>query len=198
MTNVVSMWCRHQGDNVIGADEHLPWCIESDTRHFWDVVKDEIIVCGRKTYESLPPPLMSTVKKIFVFSTQADFKVCDKEHHVVISSQKQLEDNLSEEDDIYVAGGAEIYQLFMEGKEKFKPHIVVDCIYEGAIQIGNAKLTEISASVAILEKKYRKITPDYCLDNVASSIWVRKGEFVEQDILKKIVHILEPNATLRW
>lgn len=197
MTNVVAMWCRHQGDNIIGTDNHLPWSIESDTKHFWDVVKDEIIVCGRKTYESLPP-LMTSVKKIFVFSTQADFEVCDKEHHVVISSQKQLEDNLSEEEDIYVAGGSEIYQLFMEGKEKFKPHIVVDCVYEGKIENTGKVQKDISAAVALLEKKYRKITPDYCLDNVASSIWVRKGEFVEQDILKKVVHILEPNATLRW
>ena len=197
MTNVVFMWCRHQGDNVIGADEHLPWCIESDTKHFWDVVKDEIIVCGRKTYEGFPEPI-PPLKKIFVFSSNKDFKVRDTAKHFVISSQKQLEDNLSEEEDVYVAGGAEIYKLFMEGKEKFKPHIVVDCVYEGDIQAGNAKLAEISDSVAVLEKKYRKITPDYCLDNVASSIWVRKGEFVEQDILKKVVHILEPNATLRW
>jgi len=196
MTNVVFMWCRHKGDNVIGVDGHLPWCIKSDSEHFWNVVQNENVVCGRKTYEIFPEELPA-LKKVFVFSLQADYTTRNTADHIVVSSQKQLEDYLSEEDDIYVAGGAEIYKLFMEGKEKFKPHIVVDCVYEGDMKTEGTVVAEISDCISVLEKKYRKITPDYCADNVASAIWVRKGEFVEQKILKKVLAILEKDAIIR-
>jgi len=195
MTNAVAIWCRHKGDNIIGVDNRLPWRIDSDNKHFWDIVCGENIVCGRKTYEGFPPEL-PVLKKVFVFSLQADYTTRNTADHIVVSSQKQLEDYIGEDDDIYIAGGAKIYQLFMTGKEKFKPHIVVDCVYTGDMKADGA-VAEISESVAVLEKKYRKITPDYCLDNVASSIWIRKGEFVEQRILKKILSVLEKNAVVR-
>lgn len=194
MTMVVMMWCRHISDNIIGVDGKLPWNIESDNKHFWDVVRNENVVCGRKTYESFPSEL-PMLKKVFVFSLQQDYVTRNNVDHIVVTTQKQLEDYVGEDEDIYIAGGAEIYKLFMQGKEKFKPHIVVDCVYMGDMS-AQGDIAEVSESVAVLEKKYRKITADYCLDNVKSSIWIRKGEFVEQRLLKKILSILEENAVV--
>ena len=82
MTNVVFMWCRHKGDNIIGVDGHLPWCIKSDSEHFWRVVQNENVVCGRKTYESFPNELPA-LKKVFVFSLQNTFH--EKESRVYYS-----------------------------------------------------------------------------------------------------------------
>ena len=196
MTNAVMIWCRHKGDNVIGVNNQLPWHIESDAQHFWNIVAEQNLVCGRKTYESFPenlPPL----KRIFIFSGNADYEVRDKKRDIVVSSQKELENLLEENEDFYIAGGAEIYRLFMAGKEKFKPHIVVDCVYEGEIT-GNKDgvIAEISSCISVLNTKYRKITPDYVADKVFSSIWIRKGEFVEQKILKHIFCVLESDTTV--
>ena len=190
---VVAMWCRHKGDNIIGIDGHLPWCIPSDSKRFYDVISERTVVCGRATYESLPN-LTLDGSRIFVMSSNSEYEVSNPKWHKVITKQKELDDL---EEDVYVAGGAEIYKLFLTGKEKLKPHIIVDCVFEGELSSADGKIVDISDSVALMEKKYRKITPDYCLDNVAASIWIKKGDFVEQSELKRIVKILEENAVLR-
>jgi len=191
MTMAVAMWCRHKDDNIIGINNQLPWCIESDSKHFWDIVTNQNVVCGRKTYQSMPVQKRDLPQRIFVFSTDNQFEVSDTKKHLVLSSQKKLEDNLLEEEDIYIAGGAQIYELFMQGKEKFKPHIIVDCVYEGELLNIDESAVNITSVINEMQKKYRKITPDYCQDNVASAIWIRKGEFVEQSLLKRLVQILE-------
>lgn len=196
MTMVVAIWCRHTGDNVIGIDNALPWHIESDAQHFVDAVNGQNVVCGRKTYEGLPKEVIENCR-IFVFSRQAEYDGLKSKSHQIISSQNELIDNIEETEDIYIAGGAEIYQLFMEGKEKLKPHIIVDCVYEGTLTKARGQVVDITPTVEIMAKKYRKMTPDYCQDQVASAIWIKKGEFVEQSVLKRLLSILEKDAVIR-
>ena len=37
-----------------------------------------------------------------------------------------------------------------------------------------------------MKQKYKQISPDYDEDNVTTTIWVKKGEFVPQEVLKHI------------
>lgn len=191
---VTAIWCRHDGDNIIGIGSEVPWQVKSDKQRFWDVVDGKALVCGRKTYEGMSARLTAG-RKMFVMTRRAEYQVSDSQNHVSISSQKPLAEL---EEDIYIAGGAEIYTLFMTGKEALKPHIVVDCVYHG--QMGNCEgaRIDITDSVLLLEKQYRRISPCYCLDNVSSSVWIRKGEFVNQSVLKKIISVLEQNAAVCW
>lgn len=191
---IVAMWCRHQGDNLIGIGNAIPWCVESDAKHFLDVVQGQAVVCGRKTYESLPNRTIEGCE-IYVMTSDANYEVEDAAHHHIINGQKVLADV---ETDLYVAGGAEIYRLFMEGKEKLKPHIVVDCVYDGQLRKIDGKRIDITDSIEIMEKKYRRVSPYYKADGVSSAIWVRKGEFVEQGVLKRIAMILEKGAETEW
>ena len=50
--------------------------------------------------------------------------------------------------------------------------------------------------IEILHKKYFKISIDYEQDNIITSIWVKKGGFVEQSVLKRIVYAIENNGEL--
>ena len=191
---VVAMWCRHLGDDVIGIGKHIPWNVPSDAKHFLDVVAGQTIVCGRVTYESFPNRTIEGCR-IFVLTSDENYEVSDEAHHCVITSQKAMADV---EEDIYVAGGAAVYALFMTGKEKLKPRIVVDCVYHGEMQNLEGERAVITDSVAVLQKNYRRVSPFYVRDEVESAIWVRKGEFVEQSVLKRLVGILEQNAEIRW
>lgn len=191
---VVAMWCRHKGDNLIGIGNSIPWHIQSDAEHFLEVVKGQTVVCGRRTYESLPNRTIDDCR-IYVMTFDAAYEVADETHHQVISGQKALADL---EEDIYVAGGAEIYRLFMDGKEKLKPQVVVDCVYDGEVQELAGERIDITESVEIMEKKYRRVSPYYQQDGVSSAIWIRKGEFVEQSVLKRIITILEKDAAVVW
>lgn len=191
---VVAMWCRHCDDDIIGIGKNIPWNVPSDAQHFLDVVKEQTIVCGRLTYESFPNRTIEGCQ-IYVLSTDEAYELSDPAHHTLISSQKELADF---EGDLYIVGGASVYSLFMTGKEKLKPQIVVDCIYYGDLQNSEGEPISISDSVAVLQKNYRRISPFYCQDNVKSAIWIKKGDFVEQSVLKRIVAILEQNAELQW
>ena len=119
------------------------------------------------------------------------YEVINPKYHKLISSQKELKD---EEDDIYVVGGSFIYELFFRGKEALKPHIVIDCVYEGDIIDGEGDVVDVSNLANDLNLFYRRITPFYKKGNVKSAIWIKKGEFVEQSILKEVVSILEKDA----
>jgi dihydrofolate reductase len=184
---VVAIWCRHINDNIIGIEAEIPWCIPSDTKRFLDVVEGQTVVLGRKTYESLPNRTIEG-SELYVLTSQTEYETSDAAHHHVITKQKDLGDL---ESDLYVAGGAEVYYLFLTGKECYKPQIVVDCVYDGKMQEPAGEKRDISDSVAVLEKSYRPISRGYSKDNVTATIWVRKGEFVEQSVLKRLLLILE-------
>lgn len=191
---VVAMWCRHQGDDVIGVGKIIPWNVPSDAGHFADVVTGQTVVCGRVTYESFPNRTIEGCR-IFVMTANPDYEVSDLKMHKVIGAQRELADF---EEDIYIAGGASVYSLFMTGKEKLKPQIIVDCIYAGELAEAAGQRISISDSVALMQKNYRRISPFYCQDGVRSALWIRKGEFVEQSVLKRISAILEKNALVQW
>ncbi len=71
------------------------------------------------------------------------------------------------------------------------PDIVVDCVYNGEITADTENLINIDASVAVLEKKYFALPQKFELDNVVTTVWLKKGDFVEQSVVKKILNYLE-------
>lgn len=46
---------------------------------------------------------------------------------------------------------------------------------------------DITPSIESLNKNYRQLIPDFDLDNISTRVFVRKGEFVEQEVLKHII-----------
>ena len=80
----------------------------------------------------------------------------------------------------------------LPGSAKLMPDIVVDCMYRGEVNsaLEGAKI-DISPCVEVLHKSYRQISVDYELDNILTTVWVRKGEFVEQSVLKRIIEAIE-------
>ena len=72
------------------------------------------------------------------------------------------------------------------------PDIVVDCMYRGEIDPGlEGARIDITPCIEVLHKFYRQISADYELDNILTTVWVRKGEFVEQSVLKRIIEAIE-------
>ena len=101
-------------NNVIGKDNDLIWHLSEDLKHFKKLTSGHPVIMGRKTYESLP------------------FKPLPKRKNIILSSQKKLifegattvnsiEDALKEcenEDEIFICGGAEIYESFLPYADK--------------------------------------------------------------------------------
>lgn len=96
------------------------------------------------------------------------------------------------EEDLYIVGGATIYKLFMTGGAKLMPEIVVDCVYDGELKAGlEGEPVTITSCVEVLNKNYRQISADYELDGITTRVLVRRGEFVDQSVLKHIVGAIE-------
>ncbi len=184
----VAIWCRHAGDDLIGIGSNIPWKIPSDTQFFLDVVKDQDVVMGRKTYESLPGKTLPD-SSVWLLTGNRQYEVTDKKQHQVVTDIRYFKDF---DGDLYIAGGAAVYEAFFTGAPKLMPDIIVDCVYNGEIfsDLKGEKIT-ITPCVNVMKKKYFKITDDYEQDGVKAALWVKRGDFVDQAVLKSLKMLLE-------
>lgn len=183
----VAIWCRHQDDNIIGIGADIPWNVPSDSRRFRNLTKEKTLVVGKKTYESFPNRTLPN-RKFLVVTRQADYEVSDVKNHKVVSDIKILKDY---PEDLYISGGAAIYDTFFENSS-LRPEIVVDCVYHGELREGlDGEQVSVDKSVAVLEQKYKPLPVSFELDNVTTTVWLLKGAFVEQSVVKKILQYLE-------
>lgn len=183
---IVAIWCRHKDDNIIGVPSGLPWRVPSDTRRFRNLTDGKIKVMGRKTYEIMPQKVLAG-QPVIVLCNDAEFEVFDEENHIVFDDADKLKDYPQ---DLYVSGGATVYTKFLTTPQ-IMPNIVVDCVYGGEISVETKGFVEISKCVDILKEKYLALPYCFELDNVTTTIWLKKGDFIEQSIIKNILQYLE-------
>lgn len=187
----VAVWCRHAGDNVIGIGPNIPWKILSDFKRFRRITEAQNLVAGEKTYESFPNRTLPN-RKIYVLTFNSKYEVSDPQNHFVVNNIKDFKEF---EQDLYIAGGASIYKAFMNGGAKLMPDIIVDSMYKGELnsQLSGDKI-DITPCVEIMNTKYRKMSSDYELDGVITSVWVKKGDFVEQSVIRRIINAIEDDG----
>ncbi len=181
----VAVWCRHEGDNIIGIGKEIPWRVPSDFKRFSRIVAGENIVVGRTTYETLPPKYDN--ESIFILTHDADYETRNSEKHKIVEKAKFFKDF---EEDIYISGGAGIYNLFMMAGNSLLPDIVVDCVYHGKMLPLEGEKADISESVKVLEDKFRQIGSVYEEDDVTVALYVKKDEFIEQRVLNKLINAI--------
>lgn len=92
-------------NGVIGAKGLLPWNLPEDLQRFKSLTMNHTLIMGRKTYKSLPKPLLG--RRIIVLSTTLKF-ICGAE--VAASFQEALA-LCSGCEKVFVAGGEEVYKL---------------------------------------------------------------------------------------
>jgi len=185
---IAAIWCRHEGDNVIGIGPQIPWHISSDFKRFKRITEGSSVVCGQTTYESFPNRTLPN-RQIYVLTFDENYEVSDKENHFVVTDVNTLKDF---EGVLYVVGGASIYKLFMTGAPKLMPDIVVDCMYMGELnpELKGPKI-DITPCIEAIDAKYRQMSQDYVEDNILTRVYVKKGDFVDQSVMKHIIEAIE-------
>ena len=180
----VAVWCRHVGDNVIGIGSQIPWSVPSDVRKFVRIITGQDVVMGRKTYQSLPERDLPA-DKIFIVSSNQSLELFDKARHFCINDLRAFKDC---EEDLYIAGGAKIYEQFICSGDKLMPEVVVDCVYSGAPNPHlEGDVVSITPCIEALNKSYRKIWGGFEKDGVVTDIYIKKGAFVDQVLLRSLV-----------
>ncbi|MBS4176639.1 dihydrofolate reductase [Lederbergia citrea] len=103
------LWAEDE-NGLIGKNNDLPWRLPADLKYFKDTTMGHPIVMGRKTYESIGRPLPGRTN--IILTRSADYKA---EGCLVFQSKDQLVEWIdSQESEVFITGGAEIFRLFLE------------------------------------------------------------------------------------
>ncbi len=87
---------------VIGKNNKMPWHVPEDLKHFRNITLGNVLVMGRKTYESLPGQLDQRDLKIVSRSLEGE--------HVIQDFEAFLKQYAESDEEIFIAGGSEIYR----------------------------------------------------------------------------------------
>lgn len=108
---VVSLIAALTKNRVIGKDNDLPWRLPDDLKYFAQTTKGHHVVMGRKNYESIPKKFRPLPNRTNMVLTRQKSWAADKCIVVnTIESAIEIARNHNEEE-LFVIGGAEIYQL---------------------------------------------------------------------------------------
>ena len=108
----IKLICAVSKNNVIGNNNKLPWNISEDLKRFRELTSENIIVMGRKTYDSIGRPLPK--RENLVLSKNKKLKI---ENAKVFNTPQEILDfyhKREEEKDLFIIGGNYIYELFIE------------------------------------------------------------------------------------
>jgi dihydrofolate reductase len=101
--------------NVIGNNGDLMWHLSKDLQHFRKLTQNQIIVMGRKTYDSLPNgPLKNRINVIITRDPSKYKREMLDVYFVTLEESSFLIDNLQKKynKSVFIIGGSEIYDHF--------------------------------------------------------------------------------------
>lgn len=101
-------------NSVIGKNGNLPWHYPQDLEYFKRITYGKTVVMGRKTAESLGTPLpgrqnIVLTKGIVLYDLGDGFQVINDLDIINVISERQ---------DVFIIGGAEIFKLFLPNANK--------------------------------------------------------------------------------
>jgi dihydrofolate reductase len=161
---IVSLVAAAAENGVIGKNGALPWRMPADMKFFKNLTMGHTVIMGRKTYESMGKPLVG--RKNVIITRNKDFKA---EGCIVINSFEEVFKMFSKEKEIFVIGGAEIYDMALPKTDKIyltRIHASFD---------GDAYFHELS------DNEWLKIK---CIDNPADEKNPYSYTFIE--LIKKL------------
>jgi dihydrofolate reductase len=102
-------------NNALGKDNQLLWHLPDDFKHFKELTSGHYIILGRKTFESFPKPLPNRTHVII--TRNKDYKA---EGCIIVNSIEQAIEATPANEDVFIIGGAEIYQQSMNSSTKIE------------------------------------------------------------------------------
>lgn len=107
------MWAQ-AANGVIGRDNALPWHLPEDMAHFRELTRAATVVMGRLTWQSLPPRVRPLPGRFnIVLSRDAGWAAEGATTAADFADALQVAASSTLESDIWVIGGASVYQAAM-------------------------------------------------------------------------------------
>lgn len=106
---IISMIAAMGMNHVIGKNNKIPWKLPAEQQYFKEVTMDHVVISGRKNLESMGRPLQGRRTVILTRNKGFYFEGCE-----VIHSLDEFFKKFNESDEeIFIIGGEEIYNLFL-------------------------------------------------------------------------------------
>lgn len=103
--------------NVIGKNNSIPWYIPEDLKNFKEVTNNNIVVMGRKTYESLPQKPLPNRINVVITSQPENY---ENNENIIFTNIESSLDKIVEinrkngnKKQVFIIGGTSIYQHFL-------------------------------------------------------------------------------------
>ena len=95
---------------VIGADGGIPWHFPEDLKNFDDTVKNHVIICGRKTFQSMPKKYHN--RNTVVLTRSEWLMNCTKASNMfqAVAKARNLLEAQNKPSEIFIVGGASVYE----------------------------------------------------------------------------------------
>jgi dihydrofolate reductase len=93
-------------NRVIGSGNALPWRLPRDMKRFKHLTMGHTVVMGRTTYETLDGPLPGRRNVVLSRDPSRSYEGAD-----VVTTLDEALSLAGDDDEVFVAGGAEIYRL---------------------------------------------------------------------------------------
>jgi dihydrofolate reductase len=102
-------------NNALGKNNQLIWHLPDDFKRFKQITSGHYIIMGRKTFESFPKPLPNRTH--IIITRQKDFIA---EGCIVVNSIEKAIEVAPKEEEIFIIGGAEIYNQSIDFADKLE------------------------------------------------------------------------------
>lgn len=99
-------------NNELGKDNNLIWRLPNDLKFFKETTLGHPVIMGSKTFYSLPKLLPG--RKNIIISSKDNFPAEAQVYHSV----EEVLNNLKDDEEYFIIGGASIYKSFLEYSDK--------------------------------------------------------------------------------
>jgi len=153
-------------NRAIGRENTIPWHLPADLKYFKKITSGNMIIMGRKTFESIGRPLPNRTNVIISRKTDLIIENC----YVFNSLEKALDfANIKGEENVFIIGGGEIYKDSISKCNKLY-------FTEVDVKIDDATVyfPEISDKDWLLESEEKHLADDLNKYNYSFKIFSRK------------------------
>ena len=115
---IVSLIVAQGPKREIGLNNKLLWHISEDLKNFKKITTGKAIVMGRKTFESIGKPLPDRKNIVLTRDKNFSYPGIDVITDPLMAFDLALEFNDSDESELVIIGGAEIYNIYLPFVQK--------------------------------------------------------------------------------
>ena len=102
-------------NNALGKDNEMVWHLPDDFKRFKQLTTGHHIIMGRKTFESFPKPLPNRTH--IIITRQKEYH---PENCIVVGSMEEAIEKAPTNEDVFIIGGGEIYNLGLPFSDKIE------------------------------------------------------------------------------